>query len=110
MTNEIPRWKVQAALRLLGIDLDGTTYGVEIRLTNGSQVVKMGSEIDYFPIVDTVEDTRVHVLGIDPETGNAELNPVPDNDVTFFAGANMYLHSGTKYSNGTKAPIFKRRA
>lgn len=115
MVNEIPRWKVQAALRLLGLD-DPTESLNEVSIranTRPSEVVLRFGGIhpeSRIPITDTVEDTRLHVLGIDPENGNAELNPVPDDDVTFFEGANMYLHSGTKYSNGTKAPIFKRRS
>jgi hypothetical protein len=35
---------------------------------------------------------------------------VPDNDVTAFIGANMYQDGGSKYSNGTMMPVYKRRS
>lgn len=107
MTNGIPRWKVQAALRLLGLDpAEALGKFSEVSITPDQVNWNEG----YADVTDTVEDTRVHVLGIDPETGNAELNPVPDDDVTFFCGANMYLHSGTLHKTGTKMPVFKRRS
>lgn len=111
MTNEIPRWKVQAALRLLGFDpADANEVKIVLDI-NKPYVDYEGRTIRSEPrIVDTVEDTRLHVLGIDPETGNAEISPVPDDDVTFFCGANMYPHSGTLHRTGTKMPVFKRRS
>jgi hypothetical protein len=111
---EIPRWKVQAALHLLGIDDPGeeirevsirpNTYGPEIVLNFGGIWPEQR-----WSITDAVQDIRMHVLGIDPEDGNAVLTVCPDNDVKFYAGANMYLDGSTVHANGTMMPVFKRR-
>lgn len=107
---EIPRWKVQAALKLLGMDdPDGLIQTATIGKASITVSFGVGVHVRTLAIADTVEDTRLHVLGIDPENGNAELNPVADNDVAFYTGANMYLHSGANYATGTMCPVFKRR-
>lgn len=105
----IEYWKVQAALRLLGFDPE-EVYELNIR-TGVGELVKTsrnGVPQTYIPVVFAAEDTRLHVLGIDPANGNAELNPVPDDEVTYFTGANMHLAGGSKHANGTVMPIFKR--
>jgi hypothetical protein len=105
----IERWRVQAAMVLLGLEDPGSEIQ-QISITDRFIVTGFG---DYLSertdtILDDVSDTRLHVLGIDPENGNAELNPVADGDVTFFTGAGMYLDGLTKHANGTLMPIFKK--
>lgn len=106
----IEMWKVQAAIRLLGFDPE-TVYALDIRVGVG-ELVHTARHTDRetcIPIDGTApEDTRMHVLAIDPEDGRAELNPVFDGDVKYFCGAGMYLAGGSKYANGTLMPIFKK--
>lgn len=104
---DIPRWKVQAALKLLGIEATEQTYAVEIRLST-NQIAIFGQEMEYVHVTDAIGDTRLHVLGIDPENGKAELRPVPDGDVQYYTGAGMYLAGGAKHANGTLMPVFKK--
>lgn len=77
---DIPHWKVQAALRLLGYDPEEV---LELQIWSGvGQVWMTSRDLDSQTITqisfDPPEDTRMRVLGIDPENGNAELSVVED--------------------------------
>lgn len=108
---DIERWRVQAALVLLGVDdPDSLVRAVTVGHNELAVSFRGISRTDHITIVNKASDTRLHVLGIDPENGNAELNPVADGDVAFFTGAGMYLDGLTKHANGTLMPVFKKAA
>jgi hypothetical protein len=105
---EIAMWKVQAAFRLLGLDPD-MMQRVDVHPLSGDiTVINRDGDVEKLWIVAEVPDKRLHVLGIDPENGKAELDPVADGDVAFFTGAGMYLDGLTKHANGTLMPVFKK--
>jgi hypothetical protein len=104
---EIPRWKVQAALRLLGLDPDQMLL-VEITRDDVSTTDKDGG-IDLLDISDTIEDSRLHLLAMLPAENWSELGTVDEDELKYFTGPKLHDDGLTTYANGTMVLIVKRR-
>ena len=105
--DNIPRWRVDAALKLLG--LWDTTR--EITIGRERDQVKVGLtgyvEIDVTPNEKTSDTV---VIGIDPENGQLQENVVDRLDAQIFPGAGMYVDGAVRHRNGTSVITVKRRA
>jgi hypothetical protein len=108
---EIPRWKVDAALRLLGLD---PTDAMEVRIlldTNHPVVAFDGfnTKPADLRIRPEVEDPRLHLLAMLPGENHSELVTVDADELKYFTGPKLYLDGLSTYPNGTMVLTVKRR-
>lgn len=90
---EIPRWKVRAALHLLGVDPDKLGRFSEVSITHDS----LNSDFYWASIVDTSEDPRLHLLAMLPEDGYTELVTVDRDELKYFTGPDLRPDGLAKY-------------
>lgn len=102
----IPRWRVDAALKLLGL----WETAREVTIGRERDQVKVGLtgfvEIDVTPNSPTSD---VVVLGIDPSNGDAREQTVSEFEALVFTGSGMYVDGVTHHGNGTKVATVKRK-
>lgn len=108
---EIPRWKVDAALRLLGLD---PTDAMEVRIyldTNHPVIAFDGfnTKPADVRIRPEVEDDRLHLLAMLPADNCSELVTVDRDELKYFTGPDLVPGSLVKYPNGTMMLTVKRR-
>lgn len=108
---EIPRWKVDAAFRLLGLD---PTDAMEVRIlldTNHPVIAFDGlnTKPADVRIVSEVEDSRLHLLAMLPTENWSELVTVDEDELKYFTGPKLVSDGLTKYRNGTMVLTVKRK-